>query len=274
MKETHIYPLINIAIMAPSIYLLYHVFPFVFSTFNLYIFGLIAVLPVIKFIVPKKFNYLVYPLALIVFLVLILLTLLQNADLINLPLYMRFLEISFDFHTFASAVIGFDIIIIYEGILANRIFKTVAYLLISVGTLLDQLAIVTFMALQGQTYYYSYTFINAEELFSLYTLFLQGFQKVLPLATMNIPVDTQVLATFIISIIGIIVYFYFTEKDKHAEIANRLAYPVFTGALLGGVAFSILYIATPYGYQFLAISLSMLAMVIALIYSSRRSKKN
>lgn len=274
MKQEYINPLINIAIMAPSIYLIYHIFPFVFGTLNLYIFGFIVALPLIKFIVPKKYDYIIYPTATIVFLVLLLITMLQDAGLVTIPRYLAFLEISYDVHTFASVIIGANIILIYEGIVANRIYKTVGYLLLSVGTLLDQLAIVTFMSLQGQGYLYSYEYINAEELFSLYTLFLQGFQKVLPLATMNIPVNTQILATFIISTIGVIAHFYFSDRERNSEITNRLAYPVFSGAILGMAAFSILRLSTPYGYQLFSISLSMLAMVIALVYSSRRSKKS
>lgn len=262
--------LINISVMAPSIFLLYYVVPHVMSSINIFVFAYIIALPFLHAFAPKKIKYAVYPVALIVILLIVLITIMIDSSLISRNYILHFFIIPLNDVTFISVIAAMGVLFTIEGVFSDRIYKTMGFLVLSLASLLDQLAIVTVMINNNYSYFYAYTVVNAEEIFSLYTLVVDGFQKVLPLATLQIPVDNYLLVAFVISVIGILSSFYFNGRKTDPEILNRMAYPVFLGSVLGLGAFAFLEFMTTYGFQLAAVSASILVTVIALAVTSRQ----
>lgn len=260
----------NIAVMAPSIFLLYYLLPYVLPSVNIFVFSYIIIIPFLHALTPRRLRYVVYPLAVIAFLIVVLVTIMIDSSLLLQNYILQYFTIPLNAYTFISIISALGVLFTVEGIFSDRIYKTAGFLMISLASLLDQLAIVTVMLNNNYTYFYAYTVVNAEEVFSLYTLFVDGFQKVLPLATLNIPVNRELLITFIISIAGILISLYRSGRERDPEILNRLAYPVFLGSVLGLGAFAFLEFMTTYSFQFTAVAVSILATVIALAVTSRQ----
>lgn len=261
---------INLAIMAPSLFLLYYLVPYVIPNVNVFIFAYIIIIPFLHALTPRRLKYAVYPLAIIVFLIVVLITIMIDSSLISQNFILQYFTIPLNSVTFISIISAVGFLFTIEGIFSDKIYKTVGFLVLSLASLLDQLAIVTVMLSNSYSYFYAYTVVNAEEVYSLYSLFVDGFQKVLPLATLQIPVNKELLVAFIISLIGIFSIIYLDGKDRDPEILNRMAYPVFFGAVLGLGVFAFLEVMTTYNFQFTAVAASLLVTVVALAVTSRQ----
>lgn len=265
--------LLNFMIMLPAFSILVYVLPDSAPQFNYPMVLILVSIPFIKFFTPQPYKGAVYPLSAIIFLLLLLVTLLADftsalsgtaAQLIALPLHVS---------TFVSAIMALSMIIVAEGILSDKIYKTVALLILSLGGLLDQLAIVTYMHTTSTSYFIAYEFINGEEIYSLYTLVVYGYQLVLPLANLKIQIGTFVLGTFLVSIVGILTALYIRgAKDGH-ETINRFGYPVFMGSIVGTAAFIAIREVTKYNVQLSAVSLSIVVILFIVGYTSRRSRR-
>lgn len=264
--------IINFVIMLPALSILIYVLPHSASEFNYAMILALVAIPFIRFLTPRPYKPAVYPLSAIVFLLLLLMTLLTNYTTVFAGTAAELISLPVNISTFVSAIIALSMILVAEGILSDRIQKTVALLFLSMGGLLDQLAIVTYMIANGTSYFVAYEFINGEELYSLYTLVVYGYQVVLPLANLTIPIGTFILGTFIVSIIGILVALYLRGSGNSPETLNRFGYPVFMGGVVGTVAFFLVREMTKYNIQLSVVSLSIIATLIAVGYTSRKAR--
>lgn len=274
MNREDIYRMItNVVIMVPALVLLFYVLPYTAPQMNYAILLILISIPFIKFFVPSPFKGAVYPMAAIVFLLLVLVTLLANYTALLAGTAAQLLSLPLKVSTFVSAVIALSIIIVAEAILSDRIYKTVALLFLSMGGLLDQLAIITSMITNGTSYIVAYEFVNGEEIYSLYTLVVYGYQEVLPLANLKVQIGPLLLGAFVVSIIGILIALYMRGLKNSPETLNRFGYPVFLGSILGSLAFIIIKEVTTYKIQLSAVSLSIIFTLIAIGWTSRRSKR-
>lgn len=265
--------LINFVIMIPAFSILVYVLPHSAQEFNYAIVLILVTIPFIKFFTPQPYKGAVYPLSAIIFLLLVLITLLSNFTTLLAGTAAQYISLPLHISTFVSAIFALSMIIVAEGILSDKIYKTVALLILGLGGLLDQLAIVTYMISNGTTYFIAYEFINGEELYSLYTLVVYGYQLVLPLANLKIQIGTFILGTFIVSIIGILTALYIRGARDGRETLNRFGYPVFMGSVLGTVAFLIIREVTRYGVQLSVVSLSIVVTLFLIGLTSRRTKR-
>ncbi len=265
--------LMNVVIMIPSLFILVYVLPYNASQFDYpIVFSLVAI-PFIKFFMPKNFKEAVYPVAAIVFLLLVLITLLTNYTTVLSGPVANFFSLPLKISTFVSVIMALSMIMIAEGIFSERLPRTVALLILSLASLLDQLAIVTSMITSGSSYFVAYEYINGEELYSLYTLIVYGYQLVLPLANLTIPISNLVLGTFVVSLGGILAALYRRGIHNSPETLNRFGYPVFIGGIMGAAAFLAIREVTVYNIQLLAVSISIVLTMFIVGYTSRRTKR-
>lgn len=264
--------IINFIIMFPAISILVYVIPHSASEFNYAMILVLVSIPFIKFLTPNPYKTAVYPLSAIVFLLLLLMTLLSNYTTVFAGTAAQIVSLPVNISTFVSAIIALSMILVAEGILSDRIQKTVALLFLSMGGLLDQLAIVTYLIANGTSYIMAYEFINGEELYSLYTLVVYGYQIVLPLANMKIAIGTFILGTFVVSLVGILVALYLRGSKNSPETLNRFGYPVFMGSVVGTVAFFLVREVTKYNVQLSVVSLSIVAILLLVGLTSRKAR--
>lgn len=272
-KEDVYRMIINVVIMVPALAILFYVLPYTASQFNYAIVLILISIPFVKFFVPGPFKGAVYPLAAIVFLLLVLVTLLANYTTLLVGTAAQLLSLPLQVSTFVSAVMALSIIIVAEGILSDRIYKATALLFLSMGGLLDQLAIVTSMITNSTSYIVAYEFVNGEEVYSIYTLVVYGYQEVLPLANLKVQIGPILLGAFVISIIGILVALYMRGLKNSPETLNRFGYPVFVGSIVGSLAFIIIKEVTVYKIQLSVVSLSIILTLIVIGWTSRRTKR-
>ncbi|AKA48910.1 hypothetical protein IX51_07150 [uncultured archaeon] len=264
---------INFVIMIPALSILVYVLPYSATEFNYAMVLILVSIPFIKFLTPSPYKGAVYPLSAIIFLLLVLVTLLTNFTTVFSGTYAQFISLPLHISTFVSAIVALSMILVAEGILSDRIYRTVALLMLSLGGLLDQLAIVTNMVANGTSYFVAYEFINGEEVYSLYTLVVYGYQLVLPLANLKIPIGTFLLGTFVVSIIGILTALYIRGTKDSPETLNRFGYPVFMGSIVGAAAFLIIREVTKYGIQLSVVSISIVVTLFLVGYTSRRTRR-
>lgn len=265
--------IINVVIMFPALSILFYVLPYTATEFNYVMVIILVSIPFIKLAVPGPFKGAVYPLAAIVFLLLVLITLLANYTTLLAGTAAQLLSLPLQVSTFVSAVMALSMIVVAEAILSDRIYKTAALLVLSLGGLLDQLAIVTSMVTNGTSYLVAYEFVNGEEVYSLYTLVVYGYQQVLPLANLKVQIDSFLLAAFVISIIGILIALYLRGIRNSPETLNRFGYPVFVGSIMGTLAFLLIKEVTVYGVQLSVVSLSIVLTLLIIGWTSRRTRR-
>ncbi len=264
--------LLNLIIMMPSVSLLVYVIPYSAPQLDYPMVAVIVAIPFVKFFTPSAYKGAVYPLSTIMFLLLLLLTLLSHFTTALSGTVATSLSLPVSVSTFVSAIIAISVIIVAEGILSEKIYKTSALLIMSLALLLDQLAIVTSMISTGSSYFVAYEFINGEELYSLYTLIAYGYQVVLPLANLKIQIGTFLLGTFIVSLGGILTALYLRGSVNSPETLNRFGYPVFVGALIGALSFFAVREATAYNIQLSVVSASIVVTLVVAGLTSRRTK--
>ena len=258
--------------MFPAFSILVYVIPYSATEFNYAMILILVSIPFIRFLTPNPYKTAVYPLSAIIFLLLLLMTLLTNFTTLFVGTAAQLVSLPLNISTFVSAIMALSMILVAEGILSDRIHKTVALLILSMGGLLDQLAIVTYLIANGTSYFVAYEFINGEELYSLYTLVVYGYQIVMPLANLKIPIGGFILGTFVVSIIGILVALYLRGSKNSPETLNRFGYPVFMGSVVGTVAFLLIREVTRYGVQLSVVALSIVVTLFIVGYTSRRSR--
>ncbi len=264
--------IINFFIMFPALSILVYVIPYSATEFNYAMILILVSIPFIRFLTPNPYKTAVYPLSAIIFLLLLLMTLLTNFTTVFIGTAAQLVSLPLKISTFVSAIMALSMILVAEGMLSDRIHKTVALLILSMGGLLDQLAIVTYLIANGTSYFVAYEFINGEELYSLYTLVVYGYQLVLPLANLTIPIGGFILGTFVVSIVGILVALYLRGSKNSPETLNRFGYPVFMGSIIGTVAFLLIREVTRYGIQLSVVALSIVVTLFVIGYTSRRSR--
>lgn len=264
---------VNAVIMVPSLSILIYVLPYSASQFDYSIILILVAIPFIKFLTPTNFKGAIYPVSAIIFLLLVLVTLLSNFTTVLSGSVASFISLPLNVSTFVSVIMALSMIMVAEGILSDKIYKTIGLLILSLASLLDQLAIVTYMISSGSSYFVAYEFINGEEIYSLYTLIVYGYQLVLPLANLTIPIGTFLVGTFVVSLAGILTALYLRGVKDSPETLNRFGYPVFVGSVLGSAAFLAIREATRYNVQLTAVSVSIVAVLVVAGLTSRGTKR-
>jgi len=271
MASRSIGTVLNLLAFSPAIFIFIYAFPYFYGNINLAVMVLIAIVPLVKFAVPKRYTSSVYPVALIIALLLLLATLFY---LINPSryYYLEIFTIPLALSTFFAIDFAFAFIFILEGLLSKRSSRMIGYLFLSLGTMLYELSIIAAMHEFSLTFMNALSLVFSLEILSYYELFIYGYQKFLPMANFQIQINPELLVLFIISTIAIIFSVYFRENGHRRERLGDLGYSLFTGSVVGTLLFAIYDYFSYTQYQLSIIGFAILATFIAISRTSRKEK--
>ncbi len=262
---------LNLLAFSPAILIYVYTFPYFYANINLAVLVLIAVLPVVKLLVPKRYSSSVYPVAHIIAMLLVIATLFY---LINPSryYYLEIFSIPLALSTFFAIDFAFAFIFIFEGLLSKRSSRMIGYLFLSLGTMLYELSIIAAMHEFSLTFMNALSLVFSLEILSYYELFVYGYQKFLPMANFQIQINQELLVLFIISTIAIVFSIYLRENGHQRERLGDLAYSLFAGSIMGTLLFAVYDYFSYTQYQLSIIGFGVLATFVAISRTSRKEK--
>jgi len=262
---------LNLLAFSPAILIYVYTFPYFYANINLAVLVLIAALPIVKLIVPKRYSSSVYPVALIIAMLLVIATLFY---LVNPSryYYLEIFSIPLALSTFFAIDFAFAFIFIFEGLLSKRSSRMIGYLFLSLGTMLYELSIIAAMHEFSLTFMNALSLVFSLEILSYYELFVYGYQKFLPMANFQIQINQELLVLFIISTIAIVFSIYLRENGHQRERLGDLAYSLFAGSVMGTLLFAVYDYFSYTQYQLSIIGFGVLATFIAISRTSRKEK--
>ncbi|MCL5679342.1 MAG: hypothetical protein M1301_03860 [Candidatus Thermoplasmatota archaeon] len=262
---------LNLLAFSPAILIYVYTFPYFYANINLAVLVLIAALPIVKLIVPKRYSSSVYPVALIIAMLLVIATLFY---LVNPSryYYLEIFSIPLTLSTFFAIDFAFAFIFIFEGLLSKRSSRMIGYLFLSLGTMLYELSIIAAMHEFSLTFMNALSLVFSLEILSYYELFVYGYQKFLPMANFQIQINQELLVLFIISTIAIVFSIYLRENGHQRERLGDLAYSLFAGSVMGTLLFAVYDYFSYTQYQLSIIGFGVLATFIAISRTSRKEK--
>lgn len=266
-------------IMLPSLFLLFYVMPYIYPYLNYYILVPIAVLPLARFFLKKKWFSYVYPVFTLAFLLVILNSLFYDFGIFRINL-LKNLVISFDYGTVVSIMIAIGILILEEGITTRKIYRTVGSVVFSNLFLLEQYAAIYLMnnpdavsILGGQklTYFQSFSAVVYMEMLSIYSFVVNGYEYMLPLANFNLPYSQVILALFLISIIALLLFLYRSDTRWISERGVSLGYAVIAGSVVGAVGIFLVDRLNTYYFGAGFLLFFVIAVTLYAIHTSRHA---
>ena len=262
---------LNLLAFSPAILIYVYTFPYFYANINLAVLVLIAALPIVKLLVPKRYSSNVYPVALIIAMLLVIATLFY---LINPSryYYLEIFSIPLALSTFFAIDFAFAFIFIFEGLLSKRSSRMIGYLFLSLGTMLYELSIIAAMHEFSLTFMNALSLVFSLEILSYYELFIYGYQKFLPMANFQIQINQELLVLFIISTIAIVFSIYLRENGHQRERLGDLAYSLFAGSIMGTLLFAVYDYFSYTQYQLSIIGFGVLATFVAISRTSRKEK--
>ncbi len=265
----------NLLILSPAIYCFYYVqiniSLYILTPLNYIIFAI----PIIKNVIPKYGKF-VYPVTLLVtflyiffsFLHLILINNYLILQYFNLPLTNTTYIESLTFTFFTSL----PFIFIVEGAFSLKLQRILSYLVISMADLLDMVVTIQINPLLGGNLITSFTYANALFGLNLYTLFFYGYEFISIVFHVSTAFNNYLDITFILSIFGVISYFFFVSEGRKRVQMDGISY----GFLYGGiVTVMISYVMGFFNGSFeelMVIAISILAVLIWLRRTNKQTK--
>jgi len=287
--------LLNIGIMFPSIFLLIFVSTYILPYVSAAWIALIVALFFLKQLVPRRYKQYVYPVAIMVFLLLVLNTLALELTQSILPILSE-LRITLSFGTMATITFALGLVTVAEGLISPKVIVTIGESFGSLVLLIEQLGIVAVMLTGNQVFLatesgvvsylaglgvygpnpYIVAFITTVSLeaYALYNLLIFGYQFYLPLTVLSTPVDSIMPFIFMISAGSILISLYVKEKRNIASRLGMIGTAGIAGAL---VALPILLVSqeiASYGYQIFVIGLGVTILLIVVAITSRKVPAN
>ncbi|MHB8361337.1 MAG: hypothetical protein ACYDAO_04760 [Thermoplasmataceae archaeon] len=273
IKERVIQILSNLLILSPAIFTFYYVEQNIFSYVIISLYALIFAIPIMKNTIPK-YGYLVYPLAVIISFTYIFLSLLHLLTTKNY-LILQYFNFPFRNSTYLEQFIftfftALPFIFIVEALFSKKLQRILSYLVISMADLLDMVVAIQINSLLGGNIINSFTYANALFGLNLYTLFFFGYEFVSIFFHVSTSFNNNLDITFIISIFGVISYFFFVSEGRNRVRMDGIA----LGFLYGGIATVILSYAIGFvSGSFEELMVISVSILITLIWLRRSSKQ-
>ena len=262
---------LNLLAFSPAILIYIYTFPYFYANINLAVLVLIAALPIIKLLVPKRYSSSVYPVALIIAMLLVIATLFYLISP-SRYYYLEIFSIPIALSTFFAIDFAFAFIFIFEGLLSKRSSRMIGYLFLSLGTMLYELSIIAAMHEFSLTFMNALSLVFSLEILSYYELFVYGYQKFLPMANFQIQINQELLVLFIVSTIAIVFSIYLRENGHQRERLGDLANSLFAGSIMGTLLFAVYDYFSYTQYQLSIIGFGVFATFIAISRTSRKEK--
>ncbi len=273
IKERLVQIISNILILSPVIYSFYYVQSNVISYVMYPINWIIFAIPVIKNVIPKYGKF-VYPLSFLFtftyfFLVFLHLIVVKNYLILqyfNAPITnLTYVEnLVFTFFT------SLPFIFIVEGAFSMKLQRILSYLVIGMADLLDMVVAIQMNSLLGGNIITSFTYANALFGMNIYTLFFFGYEFISIIFHVSTAFNNALDIAFIISIIGVISYFFFVSEGRKRVHMDGIAY----GFLYGGMITVIVSYAIGFASgSFEELMIIAIAILVSLIWLRRSSKQ-
>ncbi len=262
---------LNLLAFSPAILIYIYTFPYFYANINLAVLVLIAALPIVKLLVPKRYSSSVYPVALIIAMLLVIATLFYLISP-SRYYYLEIFSIPIALSTFFAIDFAFAFIFIFEGLLSKRSSRMIGYLFLSLGTMLYELSIIAAMHEFSLTFMNALSLVFSLEILSYYELFVYGYQKFLPMANFQIQINQELLVLFIVSTIAIVFSIYLRENGHQRERLGDLANSLFAGSIMGTLLFAVYDYFSYTQYQLSIIGFGVFATFIAISRTSRKEK--
>ena len=266
---------INTAILLPSLILIMYVVPHLLGVVYLAPFFLISFLPLIKRLFPKNIADLVYPLSIISVLMLFLFNLLVLSHIITTNRFTSFLLIPLTLETGITLSMAMSIAIAIEAIFSKSLAKTLAAFSFSLLPLMDQVFVLFLINVYGYSYSQAYMEAYTMQEISLIALVFSGSTNIFgakfppPLSVYSFPIDPVMLASMIISIVGVLSYFVVIRENKlRSQVISGLSSAVFMGSIMAFIVFYAVRITSSSGLELLV---AAAALVVTMVYASRTS---
>ncbi|MHB1440475.1 MAG: hypothetical protein ACYCSO_04665 [Cuniculiplasma sp.] len=253
MNRSDIYLYIsNVLIMMPAMASFVYIFPIERLCWEPWVI-ILFILPFIKYFSPKDYRSKVYFLAAIVILLYILLSdlvLVDHITFFSSGLFTYPID-STNFTPFLfTLTTGAVFILLFEGILSRKTSRTITYMVISTASTVYMIATITFSLmvfknapLNDVTVYHAYEITGILIYLNVYLLLYKGYEFITLLLQPNSFVTTFLTATFVISIVGLVMNLYLAEENKSRKSLEFLAYPVLSGAIFSlALTFFLFYI--------------------------------
>ena len=292
---------LNIGIMLPSIAAFFYVLPYGYTSIDYYIFVPLALLPVVKRLVPKYTSPYVYNVAGIIVLPIILATLLNIYGFFTgIPL-LSGIYIPLNSVTFFTFEMDIVLVSIVEGSLARRPNQAVGAMVGTFALLLEYVAatLVTSYqyypnvssALSAQMtaigfspmtpFLLSFYVADMLEAFAIYGLFIHGglspvsvlgtsISIPFPLNSISGPVDLLLLGTLMASVIFMVVRYYVGGESDYEVRLQELFLSLTIGSIAAIAVIVIMNLSGYAGFQFTLLMFFVLALIMATLITSRR----
>ncbi|MEM0155154.1 MAG: hypothetical protein QW597_00935 [Thermoplasmataceae archaeon] len=260
---------LNALIFAPAIFIYIYIFPYFYPYLDIIILVVLSSLPFVKYLVPFRFRHTVYPVSAIAVLLLILATLTYNFNP-STYYYLRIFALPLELSTAFAFVFALVLIFIAEGILSRGPARAMGLLLLSLGSMLDELTIIAAMHEFALSFMSAIGLVLGLDVESYYELFVYGYQEFLPMANFQITIGYELLILFIVSTIAIVFSIYLREKDHQRERLADLGFSMVGGAIVGALLFAIYDFFSYTQYQ---LSIIGFAVVVTFIVMARTSRK-
>ncbi|MCL5730800.1 MAG: hypothetical protein M1605_01590 [Candidatus Thermoplasmatota archaeon] len=291
----------NIGVMTPSILVFGFVIPYVLTVMTYAVWIPLFSLPFIRLIIPRRFRYLVYRIALLVILSIYIFAELSYTGIIPAPfadpyLFLQLVQIDVIVSLFFS--MGF--ISMIEGIVADRPFGSLGYMLGSLFIFGEQLSAVYLFTSplypliynqllpytrslpvsfpsSAPTYFGNAYIINyIVQYYAIYTLIFRGAEGVqLPLTVIHNFFDYFVLGGLVISFSSMVWKLYLEGESDDVYRLPGLAIAVIGGVFISLFIIIFIDLFQSIGYQFAALSFLLVGLWLTagiLVRSSSRGK--
>jgi hypothetical protein len=269
MARSAVNTVINALIFSPAIFIYVYIFPYFYPYMDILIFVVFSSLPFVKYLVPVRYRYNFYPVLVIAILVLVLTTLTYNFNPVTYY-FLRDFALPLELSTVFALLFAIVLIFIAEGILSPGPARTMGLLLLSLGSMLDDLTIIAAMHEFALSFMSAIGLVVSLDVESYYELFIYGYQKFLPMANFQITIGYELLILFIVSTVAIVFSIYLREKDHQRERLVDLGFAMVGGAIVGALLFAVYDFFSYTQYQ---LSIIGFAVVVTFIVMARTSRK-
>ncbi len=261
----------NILILAPAIVAFIYLFPKEFPYWDDW-YLVVFIIPFVKYLSPKDWRGYIYPLTVIIILLYVLISNLSTIFNTNFPFsYLFILHISATnidtimFTVFTSIVF----LLIFEGILSDKTAKTMYYMFLSITSTIYFLSASRLASLSDITLMQAYSYTSILLLYNMYLLVFKGYEFLTLILSPSVFISDMLIATFIVSIIGLIMNLNILGTEKDSRSLEAIGYPILAGGM-GAFIISFLLVHIPYGlYSLLATAL----IVVIFISITRRTDR-
>ena len=275
IRERLLQILSNLFIEAPVLFTFYYVQQSIFS-YAIYPMNiLIFALPIVKNLIPKYGKY-TYPIVLLSVSVFILISFFNAAiphmyGVGHLLYYFNFdySNLSYVTKVMFTFFTSLPFIFIVEGMFSVKLQRILGYLVISMADLLDMVVVIQINPLLGGNLIKSFELTNVLFGLNLYTLIFFGYEFISIVFHVSAMFNEYLDISFIVSAIGIVLYFFFVQEGRKRVIMDGIATAFLFGAVLAIALSYVINVVSGSSEELFVIAI----FIFGILYAVNRTGK-